>query len=79
LLADIILSTSYETKNSVMAMSYRRGVVVVDIRKWNCTHIGTRTYALVYEYNQKRGLHTPIFFTPETLIIFEREGSYELL
>jgi hypothetical protein len=46
---------------------------------WNCTHIGTRSYALVYEYNKRRGLHTPMFFTPETLMVFEREGGYELL
>ena len=44
---------------------------------WNCSHIGMVSYAKVYEYNNKRGLWTPKFLTPEILMEFEREKDYE--
>jgi len=44
---------------------------------WNCSHLGMVSYAKVYEYNNKRGLWTPEFLTPEILMEFEREKSNE--
>ena len=44
---------------------------------WNCSHIGMISYAKVYEYNQKQGLWTPEFFTPEVLMEFERDKNNE--
>jgi hypothetical protein len=40
---------------------------------WNCTHIGTVTYAKVYEYNNHHGLWTPHLYTPEVLMQLEEE------
>jgi hypothetical protein len=41
---------------------------------WNCVHLGISTFVKIREYNEKRGLWTPLLTTPEALIGIE-EGE----
>jgi hypothetical protein len=38
---------------------------------WNCTHLGIHTFVKIREYNEKRGLLTPLLLTPDVLLEFD--------
>jgi hypothetical protein len=40
---------------------------------WNCKHLGPVSYVKVREYNDTRGLWTPVLVTPESLVSFNEE------
>ncbi|MDR2759376.1 MAG: type II toxin-antitoxin system VapC family toxin [Spirochaetaceae bacterium] len=44
-------------------------IVKIDyLLSWNCTHLGFASYVKAVEYNNKRGLWTPLLVTPDYLL-----------
>jgi len=35
---------------------------------WNCAHLGIHTFVKLKEYNENKGLFTPLLLTPEALM-----------
>jgi hypothetical protein len=52
---------------------YRLYISPAMMLTWNCTHLGTASYAKLRAYNEKRGLWTPELVTPDTIIGFQED------